>query len=134
LDHGLENVVRMEDYWIMKSTLLLFMFALMVANSPSTASGQTISRTPPPPPLAKRSTVKAKGNKAIPPAPPSALSKSELKKRNSWSSKASRYQTPGREVTGRRDMSGKPTGFYPVTRGVDIPNPSAQLSASKRKR
>jgi hypothetical protein len=100
----------------MKFTLPLFVVALIAANIPSLASGQTKSTTPPPPPLTKRSTVRAKSHKGIPPAPPISSIKSVHKLRPS-SAAATRYQPPGQDVTGRRDMSAKPVSRYPVAKG-----------------
>ncbi len=117
----------------MKSNLLLFVFALIVANIPSLASGQTKSSTPPPPPLTKRSTIRDKGKKAIPPAPPLSSIKSAHKKRSSSVSRMSAYQTPGRDTSGRKDLSGKPIGFYPINKGTDTVDPSRQQSAIRRR-
>jgi hypothetical protein len=112
----------------MKLTPLFIVFALIVANIPSPASGQTKSSAPPPPSLAK-SSAKGKGKRAIPPPPPISSMKSAHKKRRSSASKVGDYQAPGRDMTGRADLSAKRTGFYPITKGVDIVNPSQQQSA-----
>jgi hypothetical protein len=100
----------------MKLTPLFFVFALIVANIPSLASGQTKSSAPPPPSLTKSS---AKGKRAIPPPPPISSIKSARKRRSSSASKVGDYQAPGQDTTGRVDLSAKRTGFYPITKGVD---------------
>jgi hypothetical protein len=118
----------------MKLTPLFVVFALIVANIPSLASGQTKSSTPPPPSLAK-SSAKGKGKRAIPPPPPISSMKSAHKRRSSSASnKVGDYQAPGRDMTGRADLSAKRTGFYPITKGVDIVSPSQQQSANRQKR
>jgi hypothetical protein len=114
----------------MKLTPLFFVFALIVANIPSLASGQTKSSAPPPPSLTKLS---AKGKRAIPPPPPISSMKSAHKRRRSSASKVGDYQALGRDTTGRQDLSAKRIGFYPITKGVDTVNPSQQASAIRRK-
>jgi hypothetical protein len=117
----------------MKFTPLFFGIALIVASLPSLARGQTKSSTPPPPSLTKWS-AKGKGKKAIPPPPPISSIKSANKRHHS-SARMGDYTKPGRDVTGRHDLSAKSTGFYPVTKGADTVNPSTQQPASKpRKR
>jgi hypothetical protein len=118
----------------MKLTPLFFVFSLIVANIPSLASGQTKSSTPPPPSLTKLSAKgKVNGKRAIPPPPPISSIKSARKRRSASTSKVGDYQAPGQDTTGRRDLSAKGTGFYPITKGVDTVNPSQQQSASRRK-
>jgi hypothetical protein len=114
----------------MKLTPLFFVFALIVANIPSLASGQTKSSVPPPPSLTKGS---AKGKRAIPPPPPISSMKSAHKRRRLSASKLGDYQVLGRDTTGRADLSAKRIGFYPITKGVDTVNPSQQASAIRRK-
>jgi hypothetical protein len=115
----------------MKLTPLLFVFALIVPNFPSHASGQTKSSAPPPPSLAKAS---AKGKRAIPPPPPISSMKSAHKRRRMSVSKVGDFQATGRDTTGRADLSAKRIGFYPITKGVDTVNPSQQQSANRQKR
>jgi hypothetical protein len=116
----------------MKFTPMFFVLVLFAGSIPSVASGQTKSDTPAPPPLKKSSTAVRKGRKAIPPPPPISSIKSPRKRRGL--SAGTTGTVLGREETGRIDMSGKPVGFYPVTRGTDAVNPSRQAPATRSSR
>jgi hypothetical protein len=115
----------------MKFTPVLFVFALIAANIPSLAEAQTKSSTPPPPPLTKSSVARGKGMRAIPPPPPISSIKTPHKRHASSAHKMAANQAPGRDMSGRRDMSARSTGFYPVTKGVDTVDPKRQQSAIK---
>jgi hypothetical protein len=97
---------------------------------PTAASAQTRSNIPPPPPIGK--SVSGKARKAIPPPPPPKSRR--VTTRLSATSVSGIDRMPGKDDSGRRDQSARQVGFYPVTRGTDVANPQAQQMASRPKK
>ncbi len=109
----------------MKARLLSFAIATILVHG-SVAMAQTGAPIPPPPPLSSKATT-ARVNRKLPPPPPVTLGASAKRRaaRGASSSMMTAQRIPGTDLSGRIDLSGRPTaaGGYPKVKGSITANP-----------
>jgi hypothetical protein len=112
---------------MMKNTIVVCSLAFWALSSGSMALAQ---KTPAPPPVEGRVVPKKKSRTNIPPAPAISALRSHSKRAGIAKAMGANH-VPGEDLSHRMDLSGKPNGFYPVSKATTVADARKQTSAVK---